>query len=570
MKRTVFILLIIIVFSFLNPGARAEDALRIVYNPGVAPLNFQDKAGRPAGLFVDIWDLWSKKTGRSIRLIEAGSFDQSLDMIKQGRADLHAGLFGTADRAASLDFSQPLLKLDYFIFTHPSVRAMESLEQASGMVVGIPKGGYAEDLVRRTVPGKMLALYKDMDDLFRAALTGEIKVFVAPRIGLLYYLDQHRLANVFGWKKEAPLFSQTYFTAVKKGNGELLKTIDDGLGAIGADEREHLEDRWIVSRAQEIPAEFAVMLTDQERGFLARTDLITVHNESDWAPFNFNVDGVPKGFSIDYIKLLAEKTGLQVKFVSGYSWEEFLEMIKAGRLDVMLNIARSPERDRFLAFSPPYVTMLQALYTRKDFPPVASIEDLFGKRFATPKGFFLQEALKRYPKIQVVEVGNTTRAVQAVSTGKADAMFDLMPVVDYITRQLQITNLKVGGDIGIGEGKPIPLHLAVSKERKLLAGILAKGMRRISDREIRGLQERWLGGGESARESEIDLTAEERAFLKAHPVIRVHNEENWAPFNFFDNGRPQGLSIDYMNLLAKRLGLKIDYVTGPTWNEFLT
>ena len=65
------------------------------------------------------------------------------------------------------------------------------------------------------------------------------------------------------------------------------------------------------------------------------------------------------------------------------------------------------------------------------------------------------------------------------------------------------------------------------------------------------------------------LSVEEKAFLKAHPVIRVHNEKDWPPFNYFEYGTPRGLSIDYMDLVAEKLGIKVDYITGPSWNEFL-
>ena len=67
----------------------------------------------------------------------------------------------------------------------------------------------------------------------------------------------------------------------------------------------------------------------------------------------------------------------------------------------------------------------------------------------------------------------------------------------------------------------------------------------------------------------ISLTDGEREWLKSHPEIRVHNEKDWPPFNFFEYGRSRGLSVDYMNLVAKRLGIKVKYVTGPSWNEFL-
>ena len=46
--------------------ATAADALKIVYNVGVAPLKFEDADLHPAGLFPDLWRLWAQKAGRKI------------------------------------------------------------------------------------------------------------------------------------------------------------------------------------------------------------------------------------------------------------------------------------------------------------------------------------------------------------------------------------------------------------------------------------------------------------------------------------------------------------------------
>ena len=67
----------------------------------------------------------------------------------------------------------------------------------------------------------------------------------------------------------------------------------------------------------------------------------------------------------------------------------------------------------------------------------------------------------------------------------------------------------------------------------------------------------------------INLTEKEKNFIQKHPTIRVHNEMNWPPFNFNKDATPMGLSIEYMNILASRVGIDIEYISGPTWNEFL-
>ncbi len=65
----------------------------------------------------------------------------------------------------------------------------------------------------------------------------------------------------------------------------------------------------------------------------------------------------------------------------------------------------------------------------------------------------------------------------------------------------------------------------------------------------------------------VKLDARETAFIRQHPVIRVSNETDWPPFDFAVGGQPQGFSIDLLNLVARRTGLKISYVNGYTWDQ---
>ena len=187
--------------------AMAEDALKIVYNVGVAPLKFEDESSQPAGLFPDLWRLWAKKTDRKIQFIKVDSFGESLQLLKDGKVDLHAGLFKTQAREAFLDYSEPLLALDYYIFTHPSVHPINSLEKTSGLIIGIQKGGFTERFVRSKVPSNRIVVYDRFRDLFRAALAGEIKVFVATELSLLYYLKENFFTNIFEYDSDHPLFS---------------------------------------------------------------------------------------------------------------------------------------------------------------------------------------------------------------------------------------------------------------------------------------------------------------------------------------------------------------------------
>ena len=63
------------------------------------------------------------------------------------------------------------------------------------------------------------------------------------------------------------------------------------------------------------------------------------------------------------------------------------------------------------------------------------------------------------------------------------------------------------------------------------------------------------------------LTADEQLWVSQHPVVRVSNQMRWAPIDFVKGGQATGFSIDYINLVLQKVGLKPEYVNGYKWNE---
>jgi PAS domain S-box-containing protein len=320
-----------------------------------------------------------------------------------------------------------------------------------------------------------------------------------------------------------------------------------------------------MAEGAESAEESHLVLTPEERAWLDSHSMIRVHNEKDWTPFNFHKNGIPQGFSIDYMNLLADRIGFRVEYVTGPTWNEFLEMAKRKELDVMLNIAQSSERDKFLLFTDPYVQFAQALYTRVGSPQITSIEDLYGKKFAVPTGFYFEDLLKEHPQVKLVRVKNTAEAILAVSNGRADVMLDLMPVVNYLMKQLMVTNLKTGGGLEIDEGKPIYLRIGVRKDWEILQSILQKGMGTIGEEEIHNLRIKWL---EFTEKRGIALTMEEQKWLASHPVLRLGVDPGWPPFEFVDQkGHYAGITSGFVEAISDRLNIKMTHVPGLTWPQ---
>ncbi|HET6420064.1 MAG TPA: PAS domain S-box protein [Geobacteraceae bacterium] len=66
------------------------------------------------------------------------------------------------------------------------------------------------------------------------------------------------------------------------------------------------------------------------------------------------------------------------------------------------------------------------------------------------------------------------------------------------------------------------------------------------------------------------LTATERAWIKAHPVIRLAPDPDFPPVEFFDgNGGYNGITADYVALIEKKLGIHIEIVRLRDWDEII-
>lgn len=69
----------------------------------------------------------------------------------------------------------------------------------------------------------------------------------------------------------------------------------------------------------------------------------------------------------------------------------------------------------------------------------------------------------------------------------------------------------------------------------------------------------------------FQVTDEERAWLDAHPIIRLAPAPNFPPMEFFDEqGVYRGVMADYTKILEDRLGIKFEIANYETWQGVVT
>ena len=303
-------------------------------------------------------------------------------------------------------------------------------------------------------------------------------------------------------------------------------------------------------------------LSKEQKQFIQKTKKITVHNEENWVPYNFNEYGIPKGYSIDYMNLLASKIGLNIEYVSGKTWDEYLKMTKNRELDIMLNIVNTSKRRKFLSFTSSYAQSLSSIYTLDSKKNITSLKDLKGKIVAVPKGFYTAEILKTYyPDIKLLLTKDMVEAINSVAFKKADATISDFAVANYLIQSMGILNLHAVTNI---KDKRFisKLNLAVHKDNYILKEILQKGINQITDEEMLTLRAKWFSTKFKFSQKNLTFTKLEKDILSKTSKIRVCVKSSWAPYEYIEDGKHMGVTSDYLKYFEKILGLS--FITIPT------
>ncbi len=302
--------------------------------------------------------------------------------------------------------------------------------------------------------------------------------------------------------------------------------------------------------------------------YIKKHPLILAHNESDWAPYNYNINKQPSGYSIDYMKLLSKVLDIDVNFLSGYTWGEYLELAKKDKIDLILNIVKNPQREKYLAYTKnPYLQIKDAIFTLDD-SFYSSMEDLKGKKLAIIKGFFEYPIIKKYyPDINIVTVNGSKEGFKMLSFGKIDALIGDIQVGNYLISKYKFDNIKIGFDAP-KKYFSSNLYIATNKQNQILKSILDKGMANIPEDDILKLNNKWFVNSTS-HSNGFSLSKKEKNFLKHKKVIKMCTNLDWNPIEFVENGVPQGMSIDTIHLIGKMLSnnIKFQYVKTSSWKQ---
>src|SRR5262249_14410548 len=136
------------------------------------------------------------------------------------------------------------------------------------------------------------------------------------------------------------------------------------------------------------------------------------------------------------------------------SWNEAIDAIKDGRIDMVAGLKNTEARREFLLFSSDYLTFPLVIMTRDTHPVIASLAGIRDGNLALAENYAsTQEIRARYPKLKVHKVGNLLEAMRAVERGDADATVINLGSASYLIARYRIKGVVVAAPAGLEDAR---------------------------------------------------------------------------------------------------------------------
>ncbi len=268
---------------------------------------------------------------------------------------------------------------------------------------------------------------------------------------------------------------------------------------------------------------------------------------------------VRSGYAYDYLQMLRNYTGWEYEYVIG-TWQELVQMLENGEIDILSHVARTPEREGTMLFSTePQCRETHYLYVDG---PNESIDPndystLNGKSIGVIKGDFRTERFKDWCKISGVnctikEYTDIEEIHVALHSGEIHATS---------ASSYTISSLPEGKWRSVYRFDDYPVYFAVktgAEGEKLLEEVNAAQEQILAINPNFGTQLQQDYTKNSITESP-QLTQAEQAWLDNHGTVTVGYCDNRRPLAYTDDkGNLSGLLADYLKITSKQYSIDFE------------
>ena len=230
--------------------------------------------------------------------------------------------------------------------------------------------------------------------------------------------------------------------------------------------------------------------TEDEKNWIKAHPVIRLAPDPEFKPIEFfDAKGNYTGIAADYVRLIEKKTGLRLTVIRCENWDDVIDRTKKREVDVLNAVVKSPQREAFLIFPPPYLKIPSVIIVKKNVDRHLTMGQLKGMHVGMVSGYGYADLLKnRYPDIRIDAAADLKTALRKVSFGMSDAFVGDLATASYYIQSEGITNLRVAGETE----PPNISGFAVRSDWPELASILEKSVALLTETEKEAIHKKWI------------------------------------------------------------------------------
>jgi diguanylate cyclase (GGDEF)-like protein len=467
---------------------RQTSGVIIAMQNGVEPYVDIDADGFPHGMLVDLWTLWSEKTGINIDFV-AGDMNSSIDDVKRGVADVHIGYPESQDMRTGLKQAWHIISVkSRFFSSNPKLTHLEDIAMRIGV---FPTAPYISD-IKKTFPKAQLRFYDTLDSMVKAGRNDEISGFVSSAAMTSHYLLANKLWAEFRQYTDIE-FSTDMYVLTRVDDSGLADRIQAGFNLISVEEQIQIERKWLINPDDRFFAGSAnkIKLTTQQKQYLSTLGAIKMGYLKNWAPMEFQgKNGEFLGVNADIKKLLVKQLNLTIIPVAYDDFGKMVSDLVKGEIHLVASMAKTADRANTLAFSLAYWPSPWAIITSLTQPPIFNVSQIAGKRLAVVDGYHLVDQLRQqYPEIKLVVVSDTKQGTEAVINGTADMFVEQVAILATTLKGGQYPSLKMSL---LTEFTEQHSHIGLFPGLKNLVPLIDKAIATIDETEQQNMYQKWV------------------------------------------------------------------------------
>jgi signal transduction histidine kinase/ABC-type amino acid transport substrate-binding protein len=220
-------------------------------------------------------------------------------------------------------------------------------------------------------------------------------------------------------------------------------------------------------------------------------EVIRVAGDVNYPPYEFmDQNGIYRGFNVNMLNAVFLELDMDYELIP-MKWEDALQALRQGEVDMIQGMIRTPEREGYYLFSEPLVTNAQAIFVRKDNQFISALSDLRGRTATYQLGDVAEEILSWEPEVNALGFADQERALTDVLNGHADAFVgNRLTAIYYLQKMRRLEELKI-----VGEPMAVTDYcMAVSPDQPALLESLNAGIKKVkANGTYDRIYKKWFG-----------------------------------------------------------------------------